>query len=556
MVRFKTIISFLLILAVSFSLFACGGASGNDEWDSDKEYTIQYNDDDGLHTISVKNGELYSMTSIPSKTGYEFLGLFDAEVGGTQYVNASGSALSVFTDGKNIVLYPQFKAKEYTLVLDYQGAAVTGVRSMQVEYDSTVNNLPMNLTMENKNFVGWFTEPNKGGEQVFDEYGAIPMKNIVNDEIFEITDSTKTLYLYAGFKGEEFTVTFYYDGISTPEEVKVEYGTYIADVQTETRVDGKGVLYWSTTRNDTEKKNIFTGQITGAKVLYSAEFAPVIDFETNGGGKVNSIIQRAGETVNLPIPVKKNYNFGGWKTESGTSYTATKMPSASIKLYAEWQAIITFNTNGGSAVAEISQKAGTNITLPETEKDGYMFAGWYEANGNKYENTSMPAASIKLNAKYYKTIKTNIVIIEASKTYGAYNTPTTPTIGNASHYIDLSTIYNLGVRQILVNAYYKVSYQWNGDYLATNPNICYASMSYYSNAVASSSYEMWSYQDEFNKNDTKIKEMVRSKKLTLTSENIYICRYQSYGVSWGRETHANWTDFYLEIEYPDMSKLY
>lgn len=210
MFRFKSIISFLLMFVVIFSLFACNGTnSGKDEWDSDKVYTIQYADAEGSYTIEVGIGELYSLDSIPSKTGYEFLGLFDAESGGTQYVSALGTSLAAFTDGKNIVLYPQFKAKEYTLVLDYQGAAVTGVRSLKVEYGSEILNLPINLTMENKYFVGWFTAPNKGGEQIFDEYGATPMKNVVIDEIFDITDETRAITLYAGFKGEEFTVTLW-----------------------------------------------------------------------------------------------------------------------------------------------------------------------------------------------------------------------------------------------------------------------------------------------------------------------------------------------------------
>ena len=106
MFRFKSIISFLLIFAVIFSLFGCGGGDNESSaTDTETVYVIQYADDTGTHTINVKNGELYSLESLPSKTGYEFLGLFDAEVGGTQYVSATGTAVAAFTDNKNIVLY-------------------------------------------------------------------------------------------------------------------------------------------------------------------------------------------------------------------------------------------------------------------------------------------------------------------------------------------------------------------------------------------------------------------------------------------------------------------
>ena len=62
------------------------------------------------------------------------MGLYDAEVGGTQYVSASGASLSPFNDGKNMVLFPQFKAKDYTVILDYQGAPVTGSRQLTASY--------------------------------------------------------------------------------------------------------------------------------------------------------------------------------------------------------------------------------------------------------------------------------------------------------------------------------------------------------------------------------------------------------------------------------------
>ena len=554
MKTFKILLSLALATVFTFSLVACSGTnSGKDEWDSDKEYTIQYADDDGSHTISVKNGELYSLTGIPTKTGYEFLGLFDAEVGGTQYVSASGTSLAAFTDGKNIVLFPQFKAKEYTLVLDYQGAAVTGVRSMQVSYNSLINNLPSNLTLENKNFVGWFTAPEKQGNQVADQYGSIPAKNIVNENIFDFSDPNGYIYLYAGFKGEEFNVTFYYDGISTPEEIKVEYGTYIADVQTETRVDGKAVIVWSKTKNDTNKENVFSGKVTSEMVLYSTEFAPVIDFDTNGGNKINSIVKRAGEAITLPTPVKENYKFAGWKTGNGTAYNATTMPSTSVKLFADWQAMIIFEENGGTLVNYISQAQGTSVTLPETEKSGYMFAGWYEANGNKYTSTSMPAASIKLYAKYYKVLTEKKVIVADSTTVtinGYSSVAGKPYLDSSDRYreIDVSDLYNIEVRKVKITINYRCKHN-----LATASKNCTTYLNFYYSKTASDAYLIMQFSEKHN--DANYRSYSYTTTAELKSSQMYCTWFTDLYGYYDRE-NPFWTDIWLEIEYPDMSTLY
>ena len=80
-------------------------------------YIIQYTDNTGTYNIEVTPGAPYSMPSIPQKEGYEFAGLFDAEVGGTQYVNSHGASLAPFTDNRNIVLFAQFKPKQYIHVI-------------------------------------------------------------------------------------------------------------------------------------------------------------------------------------------------------------------------------------------------------------------------------------------------------------------------------------------------------------------------------------------------------------------------------------------------------
>lgn len=552
--KVSLILTILLCMVITISgLVACTDESGYaTENASNKSYVIQYTDDTGTYTIDVKQGSPYSMEVVPTREGYEFLGLFDAEVGGTQYVNSKGSSLSSFSDGKNLVLFPQFKAKEYTLALDYQGAAVTGEREVTVSYGSKIDSLPTNVTYENKKFMGWYTEPNRGGIQVADQYGVIPTNSIITPDIFDLTDPNGFIRLYAGFQGEMRTITLYISENAVPEGVEIEHGTPVTEVGLDLRVDGKAVISWSLKPNDTEKTEIFNGKVTSDMVLYAAEYAPVIDFDSQGGKDVKPIVARAGSSITLPAAQRENYQFAGWYTTSGTKYTATTMPTESVKLKAKWTPMLIFDERGGTLVEDIATEQGTKVTLPTTEKDGYMFAGWYTEQGEIYTATAMPEYSTKLVAKYWRIENKRYVLIEATKTLGTYQTPTAPDITDSSHTLDLAELYESGIRNIKITAHYVVWYQWN----SSSPSTATASMSWYSQSSASDAYKVWAYSDTFRNSDTTKKNAMVSTNLILNSSKLYICRYQSHGSSLGRSTHANWTDFWVEIEYPDMSTLY
>lgn len=116
-----------------------------------------------------------------------------------------------------------------------------------------------------------------------------------------------------------------------------------------------------------------------------------------------ALLQRQARQYNFLLPFVK-LCFAGWYTAGGARFNATTMPSDSVKLIAKWNPMIVFDERGGKEVNDISDVAGSKVTLPETEKDGYIFAGWYTEQGNIYTSTSMPANSIKLVAKYHKIL--------------------------------------------------------------------------------------------------------------------------------------------------------
>ena len=512
----------------------------------DSTYTIQYTDESGTYKVEVKNGEAFTFNKVPSKTGYEFVGLFDAKVGGTQYTDNFGASLSAYTDKKNLVLFPQFNAKEYTVVLDYQGAEVTSGRQFTVAYNSKITELPKNLVLENKTFVGWYTKPNCEGVKVADAYGVLPKISDINEKNFDLSEGY--IYLYAGFEGEKHTVTLFFEdsnGNVDSEEIKVEHGTLVSKIVVKARVDGKAPIAWSKSENG----EIFNGKITGETVLYAREYAPVIDFDSNGGKDVTSLVARAGAGITLPTPQRENYVFDGWYTQGGVAVNYTTMPSDGQTLVAKWKAMIVFDERGGTEVDDISEKVGERVTLPTTSKDGYIFAGWYTEQGEAYTSTSMPSDSIKLVAKYYKVQTKKQVLIKDGIARGGCGALTAPTPLNSdfSFKLDIEDLFNSGVKSLTMTAHYRVAY---------DNTIAYkAHFAVYNSSTASEAYKLWQHDDSFDNNDWK-SITVTKQNIQLSSSTAYLCLWcDSASASWSGHG-AKWTDFWLEIEYPDTSQLF
>ena len=556
--RFVGLISVALAMVMLCSVFlsGCGlfGADNNNDNNNNTtptEYTIQYTDDVGTHTLTVTDGATYSLEVIPERTGYDFLGLFDAEVGGTQYVTANGTSLAPFTDKKNMVLFPQFAAKEYTVVLDYQGAAVTGQRSLTVKYDEKLPELPKNLSKEHSVFAGWYTEENCGGTQVADAYGLIPDKSTLNESLFEIEGTDEYLYLYAGFDVEKFTVTFNFGNGIPSEEVDVEYNTPISEVVPETRnSEGKAVLSWSKTSSGDQ---IFTGNITDDTVLYAVEWAPVIELDLNGGEGADAVIARERAPVALPTPVRENYKFLHWETMSGEEANITSMPAGGAQLKAVWQAMLVFDENGGTEVKDISQEAGTAITLPTPEKEGFIFAGWYTADEEKYESKSMPAASVDLKAGWYETKEMQKVFIDSTESL-KLNLLEWFSPRQKTYEINLNTI--LGIEEfknITPLIHVDINFSSKSDVDDTYKS--YVKV-FLTKTVDINSASLYMQEDFLSGGSSAWQKREIETDITLYN-GVFFITFQANEENGGEPNRNMYiSDFYITLHYPDTSNLY
>ena len=567
--RFKWLaVLMAVIMSCSIAFTGCGlfGNDNNDDTTQTEpvEYTIQYTDDAGTHSIKVKDGDPFALEVVPTRTGYDFMGLYDSEVGGTQYVSASGSSLAPFTDKKNMVLFPQWKAKEYTIVFRYdENAEFSGDRSISVHYGERLQVLTSNPSLENSVFKGWYTEENCGGTQIADRTGVIiPDKAIVNEKNFDLSDPDGFIYLYAGFEMEKHTITFHFGNGIQPETVEVEHGTPISEVVPDTRnEDGFAVLSWSERESGGQ---VFDGDITFDMVLYAVEWAPVIELDTGGGEKVAPVVEKAGNMVALPTPVRDNYTFKGWVDENGNVYEVIEMPATSMRLIAQWWAQISFDSRGGGEFDIISQEGGSAITLPHAEKSGYMFAGWYNENGEKVELSVMPGLSMALNAMYYEVRTEKLVVLEGTSSIievkEHYSFNTTFTLKSKTRKLDFAeAIENdwSGVKQLKMRFSVKIRDAIQGGF--KNGTFKEAYFNFYSINNTSSANLIGSYTYQNPESELKEwKQLTFEVDMPITDGAAYFefsAKCTSNFGAWGGYYGARICDMWAEADIPDTTKL-
>ena len=164
------------------------------------------------------------------------------------------------------------------------------------------------------------------------------------------------------------------------------------------KVNGLTFGGWYTDEDCTDGNEYnFTAPVTKGMTLTAKWTANsyTITFDTNGGSAVAPITQDYGTAINAPAaPTKTGYTFMGWEPE-----LPAIMPAEDMTLTAQWRInryTVTFDTNGGSAVAPITQDYGTAITAPaDPTREGYTFMGW-----DKEIPTTMPAGDMTITAKW------------------------------------------------------------------------------------------------------------------------------------------------------------
>jgi uncharacterized repeat protein (TIGR02543 family) len=143
-----------------------------------------------------------------------------------------------------------------------------------------------------------------------------------------------------------------------------------------------------------------------------------VTFNPNGGtvSPIGRNVNHGAAVGTLPTPVRAGYTFTGWFTYAtgGTQISASTVVSAAATYYAHWQKqngeqyVVSFNSNGGSVVANKTVKDGQTVgTLPTPTRAYYAFDGWWSAKtgGTKITAATVVTAPVAYYAHWKVTTK-------------------------------------------------------------------------------------------------------------------------------------------------------
>ena len=326
-----------------------------------------------------------------SRTGYTFTGWNTSPDGtGTAY---RPNATIQFA-AQNITLYAQWKVRSYSVNFDSNGGSA--VASQSVKYGSKASR-PTDPTRAGHTFQGWYTSRDGGARYDFNQ------------------TVTGDVTLYAHWSVNSYTLAFDGNGGKASESSRtVQYGSQYGSLPTATRT-GHTFQGWYTAKSGGTKVSPSTTMGAANTTLYAhwSVNAYTLAFDGNGGKASESSrkVQYGNQYGTLPTATRTGYAFQGWYTaRSGGSQvsSSTTMEAANTTVYAHWTVntyTVSFDSNGGSAVASQSVRYGSKATQPANPtRAGHTFQGWYTARGggSKYDFGTAVTGGVTLHAHWAK----------------------------------------------------------------------------------------------------------------------------------------------------------
>ena len=347
-------------------------------------YDITYVGADGVTSTNPVNYTIESETftiSDLTKVGYTFGGWFEDEACEV----AADTTVETGSTG-DLVFYASWTPIEYTITYNLYGGGWDGEPNSGSYTIETGAELA-DPVLEGSFFVGWYDSA---------EGGAL----VTSIEVGEI--GNRTLYArwltFDSEGGSEVTggVSYSASGVTEPEAPSLDwydFGGWYLDETYEERYDFA---------------------LPEVSMTVHALWIPIeyeIEYVLGGGenSPSNPATYNVEDSVVFEDAYREGYTFNGWYgnaeftteqvtgVEVGSHGKVTVYASFSINQYT-----ISFETDGGTTVSEITQDYGTAIAAPaQPAKTGYAFVGWYESDPQElYDFTTMPARDFTLYAAW------------------------------------------------------------------------------------------------------------------------------------------------------------
>ncbi len=204
-----------------------------------------------------------------------------------------------------------------------------------------------------------------------------------------------------------YVVTLDSTGGSDVQDRAVEIGCVFSEPETPTRTGYVFIGWYSG-----ETKWNFETDTVKSNITLTAKWekiAHTVTFNSDGGSAVENQTVYDGNLISHPTnPTKKNHRFIGWYN-GGTAWDFEfDTVKSDVTLTAKWEPIITytvsFNSDGGSAVAEQYIEKGMKATKPTAPtKADHVFDGWYNGETKWNFDTDTVNGNVTLTAKWKVT---------------------------------------------------------------------------------------------------------------------------------------------------------
>jgi uncharacterized repeat protein (TIGR02543 family) len=399
------------------------------------DYHVTYTTDGALSGIAPTDDVIYhiDMTFAArdnvgslARDGYDFDGWYvnDTNGNGAKTYYAVGEEITV--GSSDITLYPNWKAIDYTVTYDANGALygtapTNGISNSEksiYHIGDDVNTLGQaDLLKTGYHFTGWNTNPDGTGIA----YAANTTK------AFEIGNSSVTLYAVWS-ENETYTVHFDTDGgepFTIPSRTNVKWSsqTLISSIKPvrigydftgwklaklgDVDVDADQYLtadYIATSAAFSELAGVDTVNAITLKANYEEKNNFSVKYDLNDGtingsmtiDSLTDVTWSSADLTPLTLPVRDGYIFTGWNVDAnghGTNvnHTAKYCDLADndlnpyLILKASWTKVNTYSVkydlNGATSAnvadqIDLSWSATNLLPVINPSKDGYVFAEW------------------------------------------------------------------------------------------------------------------------------------------------------------------------------------
>ena len=315
---------------------------------------------------------------------------------GTLHAKAPGTA-TITVNRQSYSFSKQITVTLSTISFSGNGATSGFMESIQgaIGQSATIPNVGFSRT--GYTFTGWNTSP--------DGTGTAYRPNAT------IQFAAQNITLYAQWKVRSYSVNFDSNGGSAVASQSVKYGSKASRPTDPTRA-GHTFQGWYTSRDGTKVSPSTTmGAANTTLYAHWSVNAYTLAFDGNGGKASESSrkVQYGNQYGTLPTATRTGYAFQGWYTaRSGGSQvsSSTTMEAANTTVYAHWTVntyTVSFDSNGGSAVASQSVRYGSKATQPANPtRAGHTFQGWYTARsgGSKYDFGTAVTGDVTLYAHW------------------------------------------------------------------------------------------------------------------------------------------------------------